>query len=138
MGDCGRRDACRTGDVRVEDLPPRLAVDVDEASQRADGRGVDERLDPAESGRRVGDRRAARVVVRHVTADRQSLRTGLASSGFEAIPAPRQHRHMRASLGEPDPDAATEPTRRSDDHGSHFRPPDAMTQMLDTERSRAS
>ena len=69
----------------------------------------------------IAARHDASSVTSHV--DRDGVRTGLAGRGFESLAASGEQRHVRAPLGQADPDAAPKPARRADDDSSHVVPP---------------
>ena len=113
------RDERGAGDVRLEHAPPRVRVRVDEPGQRPDARCVHERVDPAEAGRSVRDRRSAGRLIGDVTLDHERVRPRLLRRGFEQVAPPRQQRHAGTPLREADPDAPPETAGRADDDGSH-------------------
>ena len=122
LADRGARDDRGSGDVGVEYPAPGARIGVGEPGQRADPRGVHERIDPAELRRRVGDRRPAGIFVGDVALDRERRRPGFLRGVFEVLAPPGEQRNVRASLGEADPDATPEPARCTYHYGSQLAP----------------
>ena len=65
------------------------------------------------------DRGLAGRLIRHVTADRDGIGTGLAGGLGQPVFATREQRDTGARLPEMRRDAPPQPARRSDDHHSH-------------------
>ena len=105
-------------DVGVEDAPPRLGIHVDQGGERPDGRCVDKRVDSAQPCDRLVDRRPARLGAGHIAGQRHALGPSFLGGGFEPVRPARQQRRPGPPPGEPDADAAAEPTRCT----NHDRP----------------
>ncbi len=119
MGERGLGHERSADDIGVEDLPPGLGVHVGQCGERADGRRVDERIDPAHLLGRLVDGRSARRGVGDVARDRHRARAGLLRGRLEPLEPACQQRGLRSSLGQANPDAAAQPARRPDDDGPH-------------------
>ena len=100
-----------------------VGVGVHEADERADPRRVDEAVDAAEPGGGLLDGGAARRLVGDVALDGERARSGVLGGVGEPLLAAGQERDLRPALGQPDPDAPTEPARGPYDDDAHPVPP---------------